>query len=342
MEQKSIIGVAALIVVVIAIAAIALTFGGESGNDDGGDDGEIPSDIQAHIDDLVADRQYVADNMVPQIVDAFAEADDELIDDNARLWTAHAAFGFADSGMEYDTMAVFFDSNCQKLYEQFQNIPLFFQSVTADDRWRGFDRTVVLSSANGDSEEIPLDGYFAYLPGIRPTDFSTMLWSGGLLYASSDATLQSEDGEILQVRAGYHDYGSFGSLELWRFPPGTCFVGNILPTPEDEDYGTTEIRPAIVIGDGLSGVMAYGNGFMSMDSGEVYDSFVIDLLWKYEEYNGAVEQDFVDAIGAYGDFLDRICTEVQATYDLAEECYNMNPEERPWELTIGYNPSGSS
>ena len=95
-------------------------------------------------------------------------------------------------------------------------------------------------------------------------------------------------------------------------------------------------------GDGLSGVMAYGNGFMSMDSGEVYDSFVIDLLWKYEEYNGAVEQDFVDAIGAYGDFLDRICTEVQATYDLAEECYNMNPEERPWELTIGYNPSGSS
>ena len=80
MEQKSIIGVAALIVVVIAIAAIALTFGGESGNDDGGDDGEIPSDIQAHIDDLVADRQYVADNMVPQIVDAFVRKDGVLTD----------------------------------------------------------------------------------------------------------------------------------------------------------------------------------------------------------------------------------------------------------------------
>ena len=342
MEQKTIMGVAALVVVVIAVAAIALTYGGGSGNDDGGDDGEIPSDIQAHIDDLVADRQYVADNMVPQIENAFANANFELLDQTARRFIAQTAFEFADSNRDFDTMDVFFESSCDSNYRIFQNITHFFQSVTADDIWRDFDRTVVLSNGPGDEESFSSNNYYIYLPGIFSDDFVTMLWSGGYLYSSTDTILQSEDGEILQVRAGYHEYGSFETLELWRFPPGTCFAGNILPTPMNQGYGDISFLPAIVMGDGSEGVMKYGDRYISMATGESYASFVIDLLWEYEGYSGSVEQDFSGAIDAYGEYLDRIAEDVQATYDLAYECYHMIPEERPWELTVGYNPPRSS
>ena len=347
MEQKTIMGVAALIVVIVVVAAaVALTYNGGSNSDngggDGGDSGTIPENIQDRIDYMVSERQNVVDNMVPQIVDAFADADSELLDVNAKRSIAQSAFEFADTGREFDTMDVFYDSTCPYNYRTFQNILLFFQSVWADDDWGDFDKNVVLSNASGDSEEFSADGYFVYLPGIFADDFTTMLWAGGYLYASSDAILQSEDGEILHVRAGYHEYGSFGSLELWRFPPGTCFAGDFLPTPGDEGYNSTTLSAAIVIGDGNNGVMVSGDRFISMATGETYDSFIIDLLWECEGYSGSVEQDFSDGIGAYDDFLDRINAEVQATYDLAEECYYMNPEDRPWDLTVGYTPPSAT
>ena len=347
MEQKTIMGVAALIVVIVVVAAaVALTYNGGSNSDneggDGGGSGTIPENIQDRIDYMISERQNVADNMVPQIVDAFADAEPELLSVNNKRSIAQSAFEFADTGREFNTMGIFYDSSCPYNYKIFQSIPLYFQSVWADDRWGDFNKNVVVSNASGDSEEFSANGSFVYLPGILSDDFTTMLWSGGYLYSSSDAILQSEDGEILQVRAGYHEYGSFDTLELWRFPPGTCFAGNFLPTPGNEGYNSTSLSGAIVIGDGNNGVMVSGNRFISMATCESYESFVIDLLWECEGYSGSVEQDFSDGIGAYDDFVDRLNAEVQATYDLAEECYYMNPEDRPWELTVGYTPPSTA
>ena len=344
-EQNTIAGVALLLLVVVIVAAVAVIYNGGFGLDNSGDDGSddvtIPDDIQTQIDNLVSDRQYVADNMVLQIIDAFANADPELLDDNASRAIAQSAFEFTDAGKEFDAMDIFFDSSCKINYRTFQNIPLFFQSVSADDDWRDFDKNIVLSNDSGDSEMFSDGSYFIYLPGIICTDFTTMLWTGGPLYAGSDAIIQSEDGEILQVHSGYHEYGSFDTLELWKFPPGTCFAGNILPTPVNDGYGDVSILPTIIIGDGSNGVMMYGNRFISMATGEMYESFVIDLLWECSGYSGSVEQDFSDAISAYGEFLDKISEDVQATYDLAHECYLMNPEDRPWNLTVGYTPPSS-